>query len=82
MQVGGLLKDWTAAELLPSMQMPPTLVLRGENEELYGSSVDSLVRSLPSDVTVKSFEGAGSYAHIDAWEPYLETLNAFIGAHD
>lgn len=62
--------------------MPPTLVLRGEDEELYGTSVDSLVQVLPSDVTVKSFEGAGSYAHIDAWEPYLETLNAFISAHD
>ena len=26
--------------------------------------------------------GAASYIHIDAWEPFLETLNAFLDEHD
>lgn len=81
-QVGGLLKDWVVADLLPSLVVPPTLVLRGENEELSRESVDGLVQLLPADITVKTFEGAGSYAHIDAWESYLESLDTFLSSHD
>lgn len=82
MQVGGLLKDWAVADLLPLLVVPPTLVLRGENEELSRESVDSLVQLLPADVTMKTFQGAGSYAHIDAWESCLESLDSFLSTHD
>ncbi|CAL8466923.1 g6459 [Coccomyxa elongata] len=81
-EVGGLLKDWAVADLFPLLVVPPTLVLRGENEELSQESVDRLVQMLPADVTVKTFQGAGSYAHIDAWEPYLESLDTFLSSHD
>lgn len=82
MQVGGLLKDWAVADLSPLLVVPPTLVLRGENEELSQESVDRLVQILPADVTVKTFQGARSYAHIDVWEPYLESLDTFLSSHD
>ncbi len=82
MQVGGLLKDWAVADFLPSLVVPPTLVLRGENEELSRESVDSLVQMLPANVTLKTFQGAGSYAHIDAWEIFLENLDSFLSSHD
>ena len=82
MQVGGLLKDWAVADFLPSLVVPPTLVLRGENEELSRESVDSLVQMLPANVTLKTFQGAGSYAHIDAWEIFLESLDSFLSSHD
>jgi len=81
-QIGGLLKDWTAADVIPSLGALPAIVLRGETEELYSTSTDKLLQLLPSSATVKSFQGAGSYAHIDAWEAYLETVNAFLEAHD
>ncbi|BDA40775.1 Proline iminopeptidase [Coccomyxa sp. Obi] len=81
-KVGGLLKDWAVADLLPLLVVPPTLVLRGEDEELSRESVDSLVQMLPADVSSKTFQGAGSYAHIDAWESYLESLDTFLSSHD
>ena len=31
---------------------------------------------------VAEFAGAGSYHHIDAWEPFLERVDAFLAAHD
>jgi hypothetical protein len=58
------------------------LVLRGSNEELSQKSAEQLRSLRPGGTTIDNLEGAASYAHIDAWEPYLEAVNAFMNSND
>ena len=60
----------------------PVLILRGSNEELAQSSAQQLQSMRPGGATIDTLPGAGSYAHIDAWEPYLEAVNSFMISHD
>ena len=79
--MGGLLADWEAGPQLSRLQQP-VLVLRGSNEELSQNSVEQLQSLRPYGITINTLEGAASYAHIDAWEPYLEAVNAFMNSND
>jgi hypothetical protein len=81
LQVGGLLADWEAGPHLSKLQQP-VLVLRGSSEELSQSSAEQLQGLRPYSITIDTLEGAASYAHIDAWEPYLEAVNAFMNSND
>ena len=81
LQVGGALRDWEAEPLLAKVQQP-VLILRGSNEELSLSSAQQLQSMRPGGITVDTLPEAGSYAHIDAWEPYLEAVNTFMLSHD
>jgi pimeloyl-ACP methyl ester carboxylesterase len=81
MQLGGALKNWSAEDGAAAVQQP-VLLLRGEDEELSEEAFAELQRLLPLPATVARFAGAASYVHIDAWEPYLETLNSFLEQHD
>ena len=60
----------------------PVLLLRGDDEELSEGSFAELRALFRQPPTVGRFAGAASYIHIDAWEPFLETLNAFLDEHD
>ncbi len=45
------------------------------------ASTARLAAALPG-AQVAEFAGAGSYHHIDAWELFLERVDAFLTAHD
>lgn len=75
------MKDWDARDLLPSIGQP-VVILRGEDEELCSSSVESLRKAAPGGATIRTFSGAASYAHVDAWQGYLEVLDDFLVQHD
>ena len=81
LQMGGLLREWEAKPLMVKIQQP-VLILRGSNEELSLSSAQQLQSLRPEGITIDTLPGAGSYAHIDAWEPYLEAVNTFMLNHD
>ena len=81
LQVGGVLRDWEAEPLMAKVQQP-VLILRGSNEELSLSSAQQLQSMRPGGTTIETLPGAGSYAHIDAWEAYLEAVNTFMLNHD
>lgn len=81
LQAGGLLRDWEASPLLAKAQQP-TLILRGSSEELSQSSAQQLQGFCREGASIETLEGAASYAHIDAWEPYLEAVNTFMISHD
>ena len=79
--MGGALRDWDAEPLMAKVQQP-VLILRGSNEELSLSSSQQLQNLRPEGITIDTLLRAGSYAHIDAWEPYLEAVNSFMLSHD
>jgi pimeloyl-ACP methyl ester carboxylesterase len=79
-QVGGALKDWDGSQFLSGMTQP-VMILSGEDDEVSATSIELLRRSAPS-ATVKIFPGAASHAHIDAWQPFLETLEEFLSKYD
>ena len=82
MQAGGLLRDWLAGPHLAKLAQP-MLLLEGSNEELLPQSITKLQALRPGGIcTIETLEGAASYAHIDAWEPYLEAVNTFLNAND
>jgi len=82
LQAGGLLKDWEAGTHLAKLQQS-MLILRGSNEELLLESAQQLHSLRPGGTcSIETLEGAASYAHIDAWEPYLEAVNSFMISND
>ena len=82
MQAGGLLREWQAGPHLAKLQQP-MLLLEGSSEELLPESCAKLQGLRPGGAcTVETLEGAASYAHIDAWEPYLEAVNTFLNSTD
>lgn len=82
LQVGGLLRDWEAKTHLAKLQQS-MLILRGSNEELSLESAQQLQSLRPGgSCSIETLEGAASYAHIDAWEPYLEAVNSFMISND
>ena len=81
-QAGGLLRDWQARPHLAKLAQP-MLLLEGSSEELLPQSTAKLQALRPGGTcTVETLEGAASYAHINAWEPYLEAVNTFLNAND
>ena len=82
LQAGGLLHDWQAGPHLAKLSQP-MLTLEGSSEELLPESTAKLRALRPGGTcTVETLEGAASYAHIDAWEPYLEAVNTFLISND
>lgn len=82
MQAGGLLRDWQAGPHL-AMLPQPMLLLEGSSEELLPESAAKLQGLRPEGACIlETLEGAASYAHIDAWEPYLEAVNTFLNNND
>lgn len=82
MQAQGLLRDWQAGPHLAKLAQP-MLLLEGSSEELLPQSTANLQALRPGGTcTIETLEGAASYAHIDAWEPYLEAVNTFLNAND
>jgi pimeloyl-ACP methyl ester carboxylesterase len=57
----------------------PVLVTRGEFDELAKASAQQLVELLPQG-QLAEFPGAGSYQHIDAWEPHLTQIEVHLCA--
>lgn len=59
------------------------LLLEGSSEELLPESTRKLqALQTGRTCTVDTLEGAATYAHIDAWEPYLEAVNSFLISND
>jgi pimeloyl-ACP methyl ester carboxylesterase len=80
LQRAGILKDWTVEGQLDRVTMP-TLVTRGDSDETLERTAAAMAAAIPS-ARVITFQGAGSFTHIDACEPYLETVNEFLEKHD
>ena len=80
-QAGGQLRDWGVEGRLSGARLPPALLTRGENDEVAAASSQRLAAALPG-AQLAEFAGAGSYHHIDAWEPFLERVDGFLSAHD
>eukprot|EP00879_Flechtneria_rotunda_P018859 GHRR01019796.1.p1 GENE.GHRR01019796.1~~GHRR01019796.1.p1 ORF type:complete len:273 (+),score=101.93 GHRR01019796.1:1055-1873(+) len=76
---GGALANWDAADLASSggLQDLPMLVSRGEFDEVSEPSAKQLADLLPQG-QLATFKGAGSYVHIDAWEPHLTMMEQHI----
>jgi pimeloyl-ACP methyl ester carboxylesterase len=76
----GGLAGWDAQGLgLSSLQEMPVLVTRGEFDEVAKSSAQQLAGLLSQGQLVE-FAGAGSYQHIDAWEPHLTQIEVHLCA--
>jgi hypothetical protein len=76
----GALAGWDAQGLgLSSLQETPVLVTRGEFDEVSKGSAEQLVGLLPKG-QLAEFAGAGSYQHIDAWEPHLTRIEVHLCA--
>ncbi|WIA19024.1 hypothetical protein OEZ85_003685 [Tetradesmus obliquus] len=76
----GVLAGWDAQGLgLSSLQETPVLVTRGEFDEVSHASAQQLAGLLPN-CQMAEFAGAGSYQHIDAWEPHLTRIELHLCA--
>ncbi|KAF6255648.1 Alpha/Beta hydrolase protein [Scenedesmus sp. NREL 46B-D3] len=76
----GALAGWDAQGLgLSSLQETPVLVTRGEFDEVAWASAQQLAGLLPNGQLAES-AGAGSYQHIDAWEPHLTCIEVHLCA--
>jgi pimeloyl-ACP methyl ester carboxylesterase len=74
----GELKGWEAPVLPAGVAL---LATRGEYDEVEQSSAEALVRrAAGAGATSKSvtFPGAGSYAHLDAWESYTTEVERWL----
>jgi hypothetical protein len=76
----GALAGWDAQGLgLSSLRETPVLVTRGKFDEVSKGSAEQLVELLPKG-QLAEFAGAGSYQHIDAWEPHLTRIEVHLCA--
>jgi pimeloyl-ACP methyl ester carboxylesterase len=79
-EAAGELAGWTAPALPAGVAV---LATRGEFDEVPASSADALVRrakdgGAASSSKAVTFPGAGSYAHLDAWEPYCAEVETWL----
>jgi pimeloyl-ACP methyl ester carboxylesterase len=75
----GQLAGWDCADSAARLGGLPVLVCRGERDEVSAGSAGRLAAALQAG-KLATVPGAGSYMHIDAWEPHLETVEGFISA--
>jgi pimeloyl-ACP methyl ester carboxylesterase len=76
----GELKGWEAPALPAGVSV---LATRGEFDEVSEASARGLVQRAAAGEGKKSskavtFSGAGSYAHLDAWEPYCAEVETWL----
>eukprot|EP00884_Botryococcus_braunii_P004033 jgi/Botrbrau1/13630/Bobra.0373s0008.3 len=79
-EAGGGLVGWSVEEELRSIRIP-TLVLRGDEDEVLEGTGQAMAAAIPSAMLV-SLQGAGSFAHIDACESFLNVVQDFLIKHD
>lgn len=76
----GQLATWDSAGLVAGEAAAlPVLLTRGDSDEVSSANTQALAARLPN-AQVAEFSAAGSFAHIDAWEPWLERLNDHLTA--
>jgi pimeloyl-ACP methyl ester carboxylesterase len=82
-QEAGELQGWRAPALPEGVSV---LATRGEFDEVPESSADALASSVSSPSMggglsrSRTFAGAGSFAHIDAWESYVTEVERWLSA--
>jgi len=77
---GGELAQWDATEGLPNLDIP-TLVMRGEFDEVSQASADVLLRGVRGSRGVVCLD-SGAFCHLDNPETALEELNDFMSNAD
>eukprot|EP00898_Chlorokybus_atmophyticus_P002561 jgi/Chlat1/3305/Chrsp22S00252 len=76
----GKLAGWDLSDRLNQLTTP-TMVMCGDSDEIFPSTARAMQGVIPA-AELHIFYDSGSFAHIDAWEPFLETVDGFMKAHD
>lgn len=75
----GNLQNWDVEGLKPALQGLPLLASRGQFDEISETSAMKLIAGLPGS-KLATCKAAGSFVHIDDWEPHLTVVENHLCA--